>query len=722
MLRREEVAQSMLARGISRLAFILQPPKRRVSVETSTEAPLLAACRMVARSAGIILASGNAAGSEQRQASSVEDFCRASGFRERQVLLRGDWWRKDNGSLLVFRESDGRPLAAVPLSRRRYELLDPVDGSAASVDQAAADSLSGKAYVFYRPLPGVPLRGMDLIRHGIRGCGRDIATVVIVGLAGAILALLMPWMTGLLFDTIIPEAEGGQLVQLAAILVVGAITTALFDIARGVALVRVEGRMDGSVEAAVWDRLLALPVHFFRGYTAGDLAQRSMGITAIRSILSGFVVSTVLSSIFSLVNLGLLFHYSPSLAWIGLGLCVLGLSVVLCVSLQLVRWQQRTVEIEGKNLGIILQLITGIAKLRVSGAENGAFSLWADSFAEKKQCAFKAGKQRNIITSFNAVYPVLALMALFMWMVWRLKGGLSTGGFLAFSAAFTSLEYALLQMGTAVVASLVIIPIFDRLKPIVQAVPETDETREKPGALTGRIEVNHVSYRYDPDSPAVLKDVSLKADPGEFVAIVGSSGSGKSTLVRLLLGFASPDSGAVYYDGRDLSSLDVRSLRQQIGVVLQNAQIMPGDIRSTILGSSKLTLDDAWEAARMVGLDQDIREMPMGMYTVIPAGGGTLSGGQRQRLIIARAIVKKPRILLFDEATSALDNRTQAVVSSSLEGLQVSRMVIAHRLSTIVRADRVYVLDKGEVVEHGSYQELMDLGGVFAELARRQMA
>jgi len=722
MARREEAQRSMLARGFSHLAFILKPPKLPVDAEDGRREPLLAACRMVGQAAGMEVRTSRTVRSEQDPAESLDDIGRASGFRTRQVILRGDWWRRDNGPLLVYREADGRPLAAVPASGRRYELLDPAEGTAMSVDRAAADSLAARAHVFYRPLPNVPLAGMDLIRLGIRGCSRDVVTALIVGLGGALLSLLTPWMTGLLFDTVIPEAEGGQLVQLAAILAAGALATLLFDFTRGIAQLRVESRMDGAVQAALWDRLLSLPVSFFGGYSAGDLAKRSMGISAIRQVLAGSVTGTVLAGLFSLANLALLFHYSPSLAWVAVALCSAALAFVLCLSVPLVRRQGRVMDLEGRNLGIILQLMTGIAKLRVTGAESGAFSLWADGFAEKKKHAYRAGRLRNVLASFDAVYPVLALMGIFLWLTCGLQGGLSAGSFLAFAAAFLSLQNAVLQMGMAIVGALDVFPLYDRLRPIVEAAAEADDAKEKPGVLSGRIEVNHVTYRYDPQGPAVLKDVSLSVEPGEFVAIVGGSGSGKSTLLRLLLGFASPEAGAIYYDGQDLASLDARAVRRQIGVALQNAQIMPGDIRTTILGSANLTVDDAWAAARLAGLDQDIREMPMGMATMVPAGGGTLSGGQRQRLIIARAIVRKPRILFFDEATSALDNRTQATVSRSLDGLQVARVVIAHRLSTVVNADRIYVLDKGVIVEHGTYDELMALGGVFSRSARRQMA
>jgi ABC-type bacteriocin/lantibiotic exporter with double-glycine peptidase domain len=266
------------------------------------------------------------------------------------------------------------------------------------------------------------------------------------------------------------------------------------------------------------------------------------------------------------------------------------------------------------------------------------------------------------------------------------------------------------------------VPIYERLKPILQTLPEVDEQKTYPGELSGSIEVNHVSFRYDKDGPPILDDVTFSVKSGEFVALVGPSGSGKSTLLRHLLGFESPDSGAIYYDGLALTEVDLRAVRQQIGVVLQHSQVMTGSILDNIVGASNLPVEEAWDAARRAGIADDIKQMPMGMQTYISEGGSTFSGGQRQRLLIARALVTRPRIIFFDEATSALDDQSQAMVTDSLKRLDATRIVIAHRLSTVVDADHILVLKRGKVVESGTYQELMALGGVFAELAQRQLA
>jgi len=369
-------------------------------------------------------------------------------------------------------------------------------------------------------------------------------------------------------------------------------------------------------------------------------------------------------------------------------------------------------------------MVTGIAKLRMAGVEGRAFARWAQAFSRQRELAFKSRTVTNGLVVFNSAYPVLTGLVIFalVGLAGEGQAGLSTGAFLAFSAAFTQFLLASLSVSSALTAILSAVPIYERVKPVLQTLPEVSPAQADPGALTGEIEISHVAFHYREDEPLVLKEVSLHIKPGEFAAVVGPSGCGKSTLLRLLLKFETPLSGAIFYDGQDLDRLDVEAVRRQAGVVLQDGKLISGSVLTNIVGSSRLTIDDAWEAARRVGLAQDIEQMPMGMHTVLSEGGGNLSGGQRQRLLIARALVSKPRLLFLDEATSALDNPNQALVSASLERLSATRVVIAHRLSTIVSADCIYVLDEGRVVQSGAYAELMRRRGPFAELAKRQLA
>jgi len=478
--------------------------------------------------------------------------------------------------------------------------------------------------------------------------------------------------------------------------------------------------MDATLEAGVWDRLLSLPLPFFREYSAGDLSSRAAGIGGIRDLLAGTTMNALLGGIFSIWNFVFLFVIDPALALVATAL----VAVAVVPSVFMTRFglkRQRIVSaIDGKIGGLLLQLLTGISKLRVTAAENRAFAVWARLFARRRDADIGTERVYVRIGVFQDVYPLLCTMVLYWMLAGTGKQKVTTGLFLAFSTAFGLFLGATMQVIDAVLHSLAAVPMYERAKPILEARGESLGTGERV-SLKGGIEVNHASFRYASDGPLILDDVSFAIEPDEFVALVGPSGSGKSTLLRLLLGFENATEGGVYYDGHALAGLDVRAVRKQIGVVMQNSRVMGGDIFTNIVGSTGLTQDDAWNAARNAALDKDIEAMPMGMHTVIAQGGGTLSGGQKQRLLIARALAADPRIVFFDEATSALDNVTQATVSESLESLRVTRVVIAHRLSTIRHADRIIVLEKGKVVQMGRFDELVAVEGPFQKLAKRQM-
>ena len=601
-------------------------------------------------------------------------------------------------------------------------MVDPQQASRTRVTSSVGDLLEPQAYVFYRPLPPEALSRTDILKFAFQGVLRDLSLVVVVGVLGAVLGLLIPIMTGIIIDSVIPGSAKGELFQIGMILLACVLVTLMFNITRSIAMVRIEGRMDASVQAGVMDRLLALPPPFFRKFTAGDLANRTMGINTIREILSGATLTAVMSGIFSLFSLALLFYYDLKLALVAIGLTLLGVLFTVVLSMWMLRYQRQIFDIQGKTAGIVLQFLTGIAKLRITGTEERAFAVWADRFSEKKAMAFKSGKVNAGIDTISSLIPLVATTVIFVCFLQFRMGEMSTGHFLAFNAAFSGFQSTLLQTTLVLSSVLQVIPLFERAKPILDAVPETHRRKGKIKRFNGTVEAAHVTFRYDPTGPLILKDVSLRVTPGEFVAVVGESGSGKSTLLRLLLGFESPESGAIYYDGQDMKDLDIREIRRKLGVVLQNGQVMAGSIFQNIVGATNLTLDHAWEAARMVGLADDIKAMPMGMHTMVPPGGSTLSGGQRQRLMIASALVRRPRIIFFDEATSALDNLTQGIVKNSLEQLMVTRLVIAHRLSTITNADRIYVLQAGKIIESGTYEALMANKGFFYELAKRQIA
>jgi ATP-binding cassette subfamily C protein len=710
------------AKVINRSLHLLAGVSGNSSVDDipASGSALLNACNIVGRVSNLVFVPHPDGASDAQQRDPLGSIAKASRVRYRQIVLKGEWWKLDHGPLLVYLEEDKRPAALIP-RRGGYEMHDTTLGTVSLVVEEIAEQLSPFGFVFYRPFGEKALRVPEMMRFGVHGCRDDIFTVVLMGIAGGILGMITPMATGMLFDTVIPGAEKSQLMQLTIALAGGAIGASMFELTRSVAMLRVEGRMDLSIQAAVWDRLLALPVPFFRDFTAGDLAMRANGITTIRQALSGTTMNAILGAVFSIFNLGLLFYYSWFLALVAVGLMLVVLLITITTSLFKLQYERQLAEVEGKISGLLLQLLSSVAKLRTTGSEGRAFGMWAKEFSRHRALTFKAESIGNILETFNAVFPLVSSLVIFMTVAFFLGDNkLSTGEFLAFNSAFVSFLMAMLSMTGALVTVLQIVPLYERAKPILQTMPEVDVAKADPGRLQGSIEINHLTFSYKPDSPTILRDVSLNIKAGQFVAIVGPSGSGKSTLLRCLLGFESPSSGSIYYDGQDMSVLDITAIRRQLGVVLQNGQILPGDIFKNIVGSSGLTIDDAWEAARLCGLEQDIEDMPMGMHTVVMGGG--LSGGQQQRLLIARSIVHRPRIIYFDEATSALDNKTQAVVSQSLEQLEATRIVIAHRLSTVKNADLIVVLEAGVIKEQGTYEELMQNDGLFAQLAKRQIA
>jgi NHLM bacteriocin system ABC transporter ATP-binding protein len=683
---------------------------------------LNAACRAVAVHLGMPFVAPPTT-SYRTAREGVENVARASRFRVRQVVLADSWWRHDEGPFVAFLKEDNRAVALLSRSASGYVLVDPQTSAARPVTSNLAATLGSSAFTFYRPFDAGPVGILQLARFGLHGCRRELATVVASGAFVGMIATLIPIGTGVLINSIIPSTERGQLLGWTLMLLVCTLVSGMFYVTRSIALIRLEMKLAYAIQSALWDRLISLPARFFRDYPAGNLASRAMGFDAVRQTLSGATVRAVLGGIFSVFNFALLFFYDLRLAFCALGLIALALTVFATLA-YLQRIQQReVVSIQAKTSGVVLQLLTGIRKLRVGGAEPRAFAIWAQLFSRQRRAQYRIRALSNSFRTFYVSFPLVAYGVLFTVILMTPTGdSLRTGDFVAFLAAFSGCIEATLATASAAISALAVVPQYEMARPILEATPEVSPGQADPGELAGDITIDQAVFRYRPDSPPVLNGLTFRVRAGEFAAFVGPSGSGKSTVLRLLLGFETLESGAIYFDGRDFKDLDRRAVRRQIGVVLQSGKLMPGDIFTNIVGCSSATLEEAWTASRLAGLDEDIKRMPMGMHTMVTDGGGTLSGGQRQRLMIARAIVTAPRMLFFDEATSALDNQTQAIVSQSLERLHATRIVIAHRLSTIVKADRIFVVEKGRIVQSGTYEELIAQPGLFRELASRQLA
>lgn len=705
---------------LSSLAAVGTDSDRVESATGLDDNAIVAVCRLVGERLGVRIQAPAGSARLQKLTDSVEAIARASRIRVRRVVLSGHWWNRDNGPLVAFRQ-DGGPVALLPVGTSGYEIVDPAKGTREPLTADNASSLQAFAHVLYRSLGSKLMSWRRVLSFGVVGTAKDWVRVSLLGFAGGVLGMIVPLGTGVVFDRIIPGADQNQLLLLVLGMTVAALAGALFQLVEGIAFLRIETKVDADVEAGVWDRLLNLPTPFFRNYTAGDLAYRIMGISQIRQALTGAAISSLLSLVFALTSFVLMFYYDTNLALLAVAMFLTSMLATFTAASFQLRYERQTYQLRGKIGGLVLQLVSGISRLRVAAAENRALAVWTRMFVQQRRLSFRARSIANWLASFDAALPVVSLLLLYGAVTMFRSQPVSLGTFLAFSAVFTQLLYAAVGFSGAISSVLQIVPLWEQVKPILETAPEGDNASTEPGDLTGDIEVSHASFRYQEGGPIVLDDVSVHIRPGEFVAFVGPSGAGKSTLLRMMLGFDTPTTGSLYFDRQDLATLNVQAVRRQIGTVLQNGKLMPGDLFTNIIGSALLTLDDAWEAARMSGLAADIEQMPMGMHTVLNDGETALSGGQKQRLMIARAIVSRPKILFFDEATSALDNATQAQVSRSLEQLKATRVVIAHRLSTIQNADRIYVMEAGKIVQQGSYAELLEQPGLFADLAKRQM-
>ncbi|MCP3955946.1 MAG: NHLP bacteriocin export ABC transporter permease/ATPase subunit [Desulfobacterales bacterium] len=696
---------------------ILHPEKESYQEEDPQDI-LFSACLRIGKAQGITF---HAPPQTSSGLDHISEICKASKIRKRTIRLEQGWQCHEHGPILGFLTKEQRPVALLPVTPLRYNVFDPVTRKTTPVTDTLIKKLQPDGLVFYRPFSKSALNVFSIFQFSVRGSGLDFSTIITMSIVAALLGLIPPLVSAQIFDTVIPDADRGMLFQYGIALLAAAIGTATFHLTRSFATLRAETRMDSSLQYATMDRLLSLAPPFFRKYTVGDLASRVNAITTIRQHLTGVALSSILSGIFSVFYLIILFFYSIKLAIVAILATVLPFLVTVVSGYFEIKYGRELLDIKGKIAGIVLQFLTGLSKLRVAGAEYRAFAVWATSFAREKKAAYKVGMVSNVFATFHGIYPIIAIGIIYYMASFHLQESLSTGSFIAFVTAYGSFMAAILGIGGTLVSVMRVIPLYERAQPILIQQPEVQHDQVYPGVLDGTIDVNNVSFRYDEDSPLILSNFNLKVHSGQSVAIVGPSGSGKSTLLRLLLGFEKPEHGTIFYSNQNLQNIDVQRVRQQIGTVLQGGRVIAGDIFVNIVGSSPLTIDDAWRAAKQAGFEQDIRNMPMGMHTYISEGGTNLSGGQRQRLLIARAFAMNPRIMFFDEATSALDNETQRIVSKSMDDLNITRLIIAHRLSTIKNTDIIYVINRGQVEQKGTFHELLEQDGLFASLAKRQL-
>ena len=649
----------------------------------------------------------------------LDYLLRPSGILRRTVRLTDNWWKDATGAMLGTRK-DGSPVALIPGKLKGYSIIDPAKDEREDVNAKTAKELSVEALCFYKPFPQKAIGIKEVIKYVI-SLLRPRDYVWMISLTGVvtIVQTIGPKVTQKIYDVnFLGTKQVGILLSLVLVMLLSELSRQMFDLVKNIFGQNIQSQLNMQVESAAMMRILSLPISFFSKFNSGELTSRLSAVTSVCSTISATFFSVFLTAVFSFVYLFQIFDFAPSLLIPALVVSLLTAGFSLITALVQMGVTQRRMEFDSKENGMVLALMNGIPKIKVAGAEKRAFAKWAQSYAPSAQLTYNPPflvKMSGPISQFISLAGTVVMYYL------ALRGGVSSADYMAFNTSYAFMSGAFTGLVGAAAAVAGIRPSLMMAKPLFETAPEMQEDKEVLDHLSGSIEINHVSFRYTESMPYVLQNLSLKIKRGEYVAIVGRTGCGKSTLLRLLLGFEKPQKGGIFYDGRDIQMLDLKSLRRRIGVVLQAGNLFQGNIYSNIsISNPSMTVDEAWKAAEMVGMKEDIELMPMGMNTLIQEGGGGVSGGQKQRLMIARAIAGKPSILMFDEATSALDNITQKIVSDSLDTLNCTRIVIAHRLSTIRNCDRILMMEGGKIAEQGTYEDLIAKGGLFAKLVERQ--
>lgn len=647
----------------------------------------------------------------------LEYLLRPTGIARRVVNLTRGWYKDAQGAMLG-RTKNGEPVALIP-TIRGYRFYHYESGEYIRVSAKTEALLASEAICFYRPLPMRKINAKDLFTFMLGSISTmDVVMVAASALAVTLLGMFMPHINRLIFSGVAPSGRIGLLLPVAALMVGIAVSTTIVNIIKSLVMTGLNVKMQGQMQAAAMMRVLSLPADFFRKFNAGDLATRTQSFSSLCAMLSNTLFTTGLSFLFSFAYLAQIGNYAASLVIPALLVLVATLAVSVATTLVQVKISKKRMQSNAKQNGLVFALFSGIPKIKLAGAERRAFTQWAQSYKEFATLSYDP----PAILKFNAaITSAVSLIGVIVIYYFAAKSGISTADYMAFNIAYGMLSASFAGLGALALTLSNFKPTLQMIEPILEAEPEAASGKKPVERISGGLEVSNVCFRYGADTPQILDNFSLSIRPGQYIAIVGKTGCGKSTLMRIMLGFEKPQKGTVYYDGRDIAELDLRALRRNIGVVMQNGKLFQGDIFSNITISAPwLTLDEAWLAAEKAGVAEDIRRMPMGMHTIISEGSGGISGGQRQRLMIARAIAPGPKLLMFDEATSALDNITQKTVSESLASLKCTRIVIAHRLSTVRQCDRILVMDNGKIIEDGSYEKLIEANGAFSALVARQ--
>lgn len=648
----------------------------------------------------------------------MEYMLRPSHTMHRRVELVGQWWKESIGCFLGSTK-DGDIIAIFPGTWSGYYYIDK-NGKKIKINKETAKNLNVDAFCFYKAFPLKSLKIIDLVKFIIKSMPPvDVFYIALFVAIAQGFALLGPEIQKIIYENIIPSGSTSLIFPIASFMFGITFGSVLIGITESLINTRFGTKFGLAVSSAVMIRFFSLPTKFFKQYTAGELATRVGYISQLCTTIQKTIFSVGFKTLFSFTFIFQMGRHAPALVVPGIIIVIINLGYGTFMTLYQQEYNKKRLDLDPKLQSWTYAIFGGIQKIKVTGSEKRAFAKWADIFSAVERFTYSPPTLIRINEIISLVISTLGTMVLYYFAI---SSKVPYADYVAFNSAYGGVSSAIATLCGVALQFATVQPILKLIKPVMEEKPESSEGRKIPTKLSGDIDINDLTFKYDKDGPQILKGINLKIKKGEYIGIVGKTGCGKSTLLRLLLGFETPDTGAIYYDGVDLKTLDLRSVRQKIGVVMQNGSLFPNDIFSNIIITSPWkTMDDAWEAARFAGIEDDIKAMPMGMHTLISEGSGGLSGGQKQRLMIARAIINRPKILFLDEATSALDNITQKHVADKLNELEGTKVVIAHRLSTIKNCDRILVMDKGRIVEEGKYEDLMAKKGMFYELAIRQL-
>lgn len=679
-------------------------------------------CQLVAEYLGIQLKPLSADYQYNERLKSFKKILAISKIFYRKIKLKDNWYKHDYGPLIAFTK-DNLSAAILPTNNKEYFAYDKNHPKGVKVTAEIARNFSPYAYQIYPNFSGKTFSPFDMLTYNFKRIASKIPTLLICCIITSSLGILVPVISSYIFDNIITSSDKYQLLQISLVLLATTFSVGLFEITKHYVLLNIESQLDCDTHGIFWDRIFKLPLDFFRKYSSGELVSRISNLINIRLQLGGASIIAILNALFSISSILVLLYYQFYLALFVLFFILMYLVISLYLINLAIKYEMKSVAINARIFGLLSELIVGISKVRMCGAEFRAFNNWVKMFSTNQRVVRKAQKILVVFNSFAEVMPLAIISSMYIGisLFFTHNQQFSTGNFMAFNIALGQIVMMLYSIITEINRLIKVVPMYSKAKDFIESPVEIAMSAKDPQPVFGEIELNHISFKHQNSEVYTLRDVHLHIQPGDYIAIAGQSGEGKSTIIKLLLGFDKPTTGRIYYDNRDLADLDVGLLRQEIGVVLQHDQLMPGDIFRNISGMTDITIDEAWHIAEMCGIASDINAMPMKMNTMISTEGSGLSGGQRQRILIARAIARNPKILILDEATRALDNISQKIVTQSLAKMSMTRIVVAHRLSTLKQVNKILVLHDGLIAEIGTYEELIDTKGIFYQLVQKQM-